>query len=33
MESKYLKGYFYVKAGQHTFDMDKAQTQCSLGKI
>lgn len=33
MMSKYLKGYFYVKAGQHTFDMDTAQTQCSLAKI
>lgn len=33
MLSKYLKGYFYVKAGQHTFDMDQAQTQCSLVKI
>lgn len=33
MMSKYLKGFFYVKAGQHTFDMDQAQTQCSLAKI
>lgn len=33
MKSKYLKGRFYVKAGQHTFDMENAQTQCSLGKI
>lgn len=33
MMSKYLKGYFYVKAGQHTFDMDTAKTQCSLAKI
>ncbi|AKG66654.1 hypothetical protein [Lactobacillus helveticus] len=33
MMSKYLKGYYYVKAGQHTFDMDIAKTQCSLAKI
>lgn len=33
MESKYLEGYYYVKAGQHTFDIEQAQTQCSLAKI
>ena len=33
MKSKYLEGYYYVKAGQHTFDMDQAQTQCSLAKV
>lgn len=30
MESKYLKGKFYVKAGQHTSDGENPQTQCSL---
>ena len=33
MDSKYLKGYYYVKAGQHTFDIEQAQTQCSIVKI
>lgn len=30
MKSKYLKGKFYVKAGQHTSDGENPQTQCSL---
>ena len=30
LTSKYIKGYFYVKAGQHTFDIENAQTQMSL---
>lgn len=30
MNSKYLKGKFYVKAGQHTSDGENPQTQCSL---
>lgn len=33
MKSKYLEGYYYVKAGQHVFDMENAQTQCSLAKV
>ncbi len=30
MNSKYLKGKFYVKAGQHTSDGENPQTQCSI---
>lgn len=30
MNSKYLKGRFYVKAGQHSSDGENPQTQCSL---
>lgn len=30
MKSKYLKGRFYVKAGQHSSDGENPQTQCSL---
>lgn len=30
MKSKYLKGKFYVKAGQHSSDGENPQTQCSL---
>ncbi|MBP2057902.1 hypothetical protein J2Z60_001077 [Lactobacillus colini] len=30
MESKYLKGKFFVKAGKHSSDGDNFQTQCSL---
>lgn len=30
MKSKYLKGKFYVKAGQHSSDGTNPQTQCSL---
>lgn len=30
MKSKYLKGKFYVKAGQHTSDGENPQTQCTL---
>ena len=30
MKSKYPKGKFYVKAGQHTSDGENPQTQCSL---
>lgn len=30
MKSRYLKGRFYVKSGQHTSDGDNPQTQCSL---
>ncbi|RVU69935.1 MULTISPECIES: hypothetical protein [Lactobacillus] len=30
MKSKYLKGKFWVKAGQHTSDGTNPQTQCSL---
>lgn len=33
MKSKYLKGKFYVTAGQHTNDGENPQTQCSLKKI
>ncbi|WP_103661433.1 hypothetical protein [Lactobacillus sp. HT06-2] len=33
MESKYLKGKYYVKSGQHTFDGENPQTQCSLSAI
>lgn len=33
MKSKYLKGLFYVTAGQHTNDGENPQTQCSLKKI
>ncbi len=33
MQSKFLKGKFYVKAGQHSFDGSNAQTQCTLVKI
>lgn len=33
MDSKFLKGKFYVKAGQHSFDGENAQTQCTLVKI
>lgn len=32
MDSKYLKGYYYVKSGQHVFDGENPQTQCSLAK-
>lgn len=30
MNSQYLKGYYYVKSGQHSFDGDNPQTQCTL---
>jgi len=30
MSSRYLKGKYYVKAGQHTSDGENPQTQCSL---
>ena len=30
MKSRYLKGKFYVKAGQHTSDGENPQTQCTL---
>ena len=30
MKSKYLKGRFFVKSGQHTSDGENPQTQCSL---
>ena len=33
MKSKYLKGKYYVKAGQHTFDGENPQTQCSLASL
>ena len=33
MKSKYLKGRFYVKAGQHTSDGENPQTQCSLAAM
>lgn len=33
MNSKFLKGKYYVKAGQHSFDGESAQTQCTLVKI
>ena len=33
MKSKYLKGKYYVKAGQHTFDGESPQTQCSLASL
>lgn len=33
MKSKYLKGRYYVKAGQHTFDGENPQTQCSLASL
>lgn len=33
MKSKYLKGRFYVKSGQHTSDGENPQTQCSLVAI
>lgn len=33
MKSKYLKGKYYVKAGQHTFDGENPQTQCSLASM
>lgn len=33
MKSKYLEGRFYVKAGQHTFDGENPQTQCSLASL
>lgn len=33
MESRYLKGKYYVKAGQHTSDGENPQTQCSLAKL
>ena len=33
MDSRYLKGYYYVKSGQHSFDGDSPQTQCSLAKV
>ncbi|MCT6807875.1 MAG: hypothetical protein M3Z53_02700 [Lactobacillus panisapium] len=33
MESKFCKGYYYVKSGQHSFDGDNPQTQSTLVKI
>ena len=33
MNSKYLKGKFYAKAGVHSFDGESLKTQCSLVKI
>lgn len=33
MESKYLKGKFYVSSGQHSFDGENPQTQCSIVRI
>lgn len=33
MKSRYLEGYFYVTAGQHTNDGENPQTQCSIKKI
>lgn len=33
MKSKYLKGKFYVKSGQHTSDGESPQTQCTLVSI
>lgn len=33
MDSRYLKGSFYVKSGQHTFDDSSLKTQISLVKI
>ena len=33
MESRFLKGYYYVKSGQHSFDGDNLQTQMSIVKI
>lgn len=33
VNSKYLKGRFYVTAGQHTNDGENPQTQCSLKKM
>lgn len=33
MNSKYLKGKFYCKSGQHSFDGESPQTQMSLVKV
>lgn len=33
MQSKYLKGKFYVSAGTHSNDGENPQTQCSLKKL
>ncbi|MBD5430148.1 hypothetical protein [Lactobacillus sp.] len=33
MNSRYLKGKFYVKAGQHTSDGENPETQCTLVTI
>ena len=33
MKSRFLKGSFYVKSGEHSFDGDNPQTQMSIIKI
>lgn len=33
MKSKYLKGRYYVRAGQHTSDGENPQTQCSIAAM
>jgi hypothetical protein len=33
LKSRFAKGYFYVKSGQHSFDGENPQTQSSLIKI
>lgn len=33
MKSKYLKGKYFVKSGQHTFDGENPQTTCALVRM
>ncbi|CPS31308.1 Uncharacterised protein [Chlamydia trachomatis] len=33
MNSKFLKGKFVVKNGQHSFDGESPQTQCTIAAV